>query len=198
MGAQVNKPYLFIVIPAMMKYAVIIVFLVTTSFTNAKLVKTKVTDDITVSLPTEMFPMTPDDVAQRYPSVRAPLGAFTNQDRVVDFSVNISATNWPDGDAVMAQEFFKASLYNLYDRLEPIDEGTHLLKKKKFFFFEFESRISGDRRKQGFSDPVLRYTYIQYLVEPDRTLVFTFSCPKDLREDWQTTAREIMKSVRVR
>lgn len=182
----------------MMKYAAIIVFLVTTSFTNAKLVKTKVTDDITVSLPTEMFPMTPDDVAQRYPSVRAPLGAFTNQDRVVDFSVNISATNWPDGDAVMAQKFFKASLYNLYDRLEPIDEGTHLLRKKKFFFFEFESRISGDRRKQGFSDPVLRYTFIQYLVEPGRTLVFTFSCPKDLREDWQTTAREIMKSVRVR
>ena len=40
--------------------------------------------------------------------------------------------------------------------------------------------------------------YIQYLVLKDRTLVFTFSCPKDMREDWQPTAHEIMKNLRVR
>jgi hypothetical protein len=163
-----------------------------------KLVKKKIADGITASVPDDFSPMTPEDMAQRFPSARAPLGAFTNQDRLVDFSVNISATSWPDGNAEMAQQFFKAALVNLYDRLEMINEGTYLLNKKKFFFFEFTSRISGDRRRQGMADPVLKYTYIQYYVEPSRTLVFSFSCPKDQVEEWQPVAREMMKSVKVR
>lgn len=166
--------------------------------TALKLVKTKIADGITVSLPSELYPMTPEDIALRFPSVRAPLGSFSNQDRVVDFSVNISATSWPDGDIELAQKFFKAGLNNLYDRMDMIGEGTKLLHKKKFIYFEFDSRTNGDRRKQGFQDPILRYTYIQYLVQPGRTLVFTFSCPKDLKEDWQETARGIMESIKVR
>ncbi len=178
-----------------MKSLSVLLFLL---FLNPSLVKTKVADGITVSIPTTMFPMTPDDMAQRFPSARAPLGAYTNEDRVVDFSVNISATQWPDANADMAKEFFKASLFNLYDKVDLISEGTQVLHKKKFFFFEFDSRISGDRRKEGMESPVLKYTYIQYYVERKRTLVFTFSCPKDLKEEWQSTAREMMKTVRVR
>ena len=182
----------------MIKSLLLLLSLWMVPFTAFRLVKTKIADGITVSLPEAMFPMTPDDIAQRFPSVRAPLGAFTDHDREVDFSVNISATNWPDGNVEMAQKFFKAGLYNLYDRLDLIGEGTQLLRKKNFIFFEFDSRISGDRRKQGYQDPILKYTFIQYLVEKDRTLVFTFTCPKDRKEDWQEAARGIMKSVRVR
>ena len=98
----------------------------------------------------------------------------------------------------MAQQFFKASLQNLYDRVDFIGEGTQVLHKRKFIFFEFESRISGDRRKQELRQPVLKYTYIQYLVQKDRTLVFSFTCPKDMMEEWQPVAREMMKSLRVR
>lgn len=181
-----------------MKTFVVLTLYLLMSFTVSKLVKIKVADGITVLLPAELVPMTSEDMAQRYPSVRAPLAAYTNVDRVIDFSVNISATHWPDGNVGMAQEFFKSSLYNLYDRVDMLSEGTQVIRKKKFFFFEFESRINGDRRRQGYQDPVLRYTYVQYLVRPNRTLVFSFSCPKGLMEDWQPTAREMMKSVKVR
>ena len=181
-----------------MKCLALFAFLILPSFTTHKLVKTKIADGIIASLPKELYPMTPEDVAQRFPSVRAPLGAYTNEDRLVDFSANISATNWPDGNVDMAQKFFKAGLYNLYDKLDLISEGIQVNHKKKFIFFEFDSRISGDRRKQGFQEPVLKYTFIQYLVEPNRTLVFSFTCPKDRKEEWQGTAREVMKSVRVR
>ncbi len=181
-----------------MKGLTVLVLLFVSGFSSYKLIKTKVADGITVSVPSELYPMTPDDIAQRHPSVRAPLGAFTNQDRVVDLTVNISATNWPDGDIDIAQKFFKSGLRNLYDRVDFVSEGVRVLHKKKYIFFEFESRINGDRRKQGSQDPILKYTFIQYLVQPNRTLVFTFSCPKDQREDWQETAKEIMRSVRVR
>ncbi len=167
-------------------------------FTIDKLIKTKVTNEITVSLPARLTPMTPGDIGQRFPSVRAPLGAYTSEDRQVDFTVNISATQWYPSDHEMSQKFFKSGIYNLYDKVEMIQEGIHEIHKKKFIYFEFLSRTNGDRRELGSSDPILKYTYIQYLLEPGRTLVFTFSCPKDRRDDWQETTREVMNSIHVK
>ncbi|HMJ71347.1 MAG TPA: hypothetical protein VK508_20765 [Cyclobacteriaceae bacterium] len=163
-----------------------------------KLVKTKVNDEITVSLPADFFAMSPEDIAQRLPSVRAPLGAYTNQDRVVDFSVNVSATQWPDANQEIAAKFFKSALFNLYDKVDLISEGIQEVHKKKFIYFEFESRINPNKRVEGGSEPLLKYTRIQYLVEQGRTLVFAFSCPRTMREDWQEVSDEMMKSIRIK
>jgi hypothetical protein len=138
------------------------------------------------------------DFTERYPSVRAPLAAFTNEERLVDFSVNISATQWPDTNVDIAKQFFKSSLMNMFDRVEIIHEGIHELHGKKFIYFEFESRVNGNRAQEGQTDPVMRYSYLQYLVEPKRTLVFSFNCPKREREQWQATANAMMKSIRVK
>ncbi len=118
-------------------------------FAPSKLIKTKVADGITISLPSTLAPMTTDDIAQRYPSVRAPLGAFTNGDRDSDFSVNISATQWPDADIELAAKFFKSGIYNLYDRVDFISQGIQTVNKKKFIFFEFESRVNGNKMKES-------------------------------------------------
>lgn len=163
-----------------------------------KLMKVKVNDNVTVSVPKDWMPMDPQDIAQRYPSVRAPLAAYTNLERVADFSVNVSATQWPDDDVQLAQKFFKAGVMNVFDRVEMIDEGIHEVRGKKFIFFEFESRINGNRQQEGFQDPVVRYTFIQYLIEPGKALVFSFNCPKGQRQEWQETAREMMKNIKVK
>src|SRR5688572_9873177 len=157
-----------------------------------KLVKVKVNETITISIPQGWNAMDALDFSQRYPSVRAPLAAFTNLDRTVDFSVNISATRWPDSNLEMAQKFFKASLLTMFDRVDMIQEGVHEVNKKKLIFFEFDSRVNGTRQ-EGFQDPVLRYTYIQYLVEPGRTLVFSFNCSRREKQDWQETAQAMMQ-----
>jgi hypothetical protein len=46
-------------------------------FAPDKLKKTKVAEGVTILLPEELSPMTPDDIALRSPSVRSPLAAFT-------------------------------------------------------------------------------------------------------------------------
>ncbi|HZX75316.1 MAG TPA: hypothetical protein VFE57_12895, partial [Cyclobacteriaceae bacterium] len=120
------------------------------------------------------------------------------QDRVVDFSVNISATRWQAKDFDIAQKFFKSGIYNLYDRIEMISEGTRTLKKKNYIFFEFESRMNGKRGQIGNEAAIVNYTYIQYLVEDGRTLVFSFNCPRDLRQQWQPIAQQVMMSIRVK
>jgi hypothetical protein len=163
-----------------------------------KLVKIKVNNELTVMIPPDWIPMDNMDFTQRYPSVRAPIAAYTNQERTVDFSVNISATQWPDADVKLSQQFFKASLYNMFDRIEMISEGIHEVNKKNFIFFEFESRVNGNQKDLNQKEPILQYTYIQYLIESNRTLVFSFSCPRRLREDWQETAHEMMARITVK
>ena len=162
-----------------------------------KLMKVKVNDAITISVPRDWNPMDALDFSQRYPSVRAPLAAYTNLDRTIDFSVNISATQWPDADLEIAQKFFKASLMSMFDRVDMIEEGVVEINKKKFIVFEFDSRVNG-AKQEGLQDPVLRYTYIQYLLEPGRTLVFSFNCPRREKQEWQETARLMMKNVKVK
>ncbi len=168
------------------------------AFSPSKLVKTKVAEGIVISLPTELQPMVEDDIILRYPSVRAPLAAYTDVNRTLDFSVNISATQWPDTDLEIASKFFKSSITNLFDRVDMIEEGIHTIHKKKYIFFEFESRVNGNKMNLGEQQPVFRYTYIQYLIEPGRTLVISFNCPKAIREDWQENVRAMMKSVKVK
>lgn len=163
-----------------------------------KLIKTKVSDDISVMLPKDFVPMGELDFTQRYPSVRKPIGAFTNPEHEVDFSVNISATSWPDANLEMAQKFFKSGIMNMFDRVEMISEGIHEVNGKKLVYFEFESRIKGDKSALGMDEPVLKYSYLEYLVEPKRTLVFSFNCPRRLKEDWQPTADKVMKSVKIK
>ena len=165
---------------------------------KVKLTKVKVNDAITVSVPKDWLPMQEEDIIQRYPSVRAPLLAYTNQERVADFSVNISATQWPDDDIELAKKFFKAGLVNVFDRVDMIQEGVREIRGKKLIFFEFESRINGNRQQEGQKDPVVRYTYIQYFIEPGKAIVFSFSCPHRDRELWQETAREMMNDVRIK
>jgi hypothetical protein len=163
-----------------------------------KLVRTKITPQITVSLPTVMFPMTPEDLAQRFPSVRAPLGAYTNEARMVDFSVSTSATQWDEKDMPLAQKFFKAGITNLYDRVDYISEGIATWHKRDFIFFEFNSRVHGDKRALGSADPILKYHFVAYHIRNNRTLVFSFSCPRALQAEWQETAHAMFKTIHVR
>ncbi|MBS1681608.1 MAG: hypothetical protein JST48_07845 [Bacteroidetes bacterium] len=168
------------------------------AFAPTKMVKTKIGEGIVVSLPTTLNPMTEQDIVQRYPSVRAPLGAFTNVNRDADFSVNISATQWRQADLEMAAKFFKSGIYNLYDRVDIINSGIQTINKKKFIFFEFESRVNGNKLKEGEREAMFRYSYVQYYIEKGRTLVFAFNCPKSAREEWQAITHEIMKSIKLK
>jgi hypothetical protein len=167
------------------------------SMDKPRLSRVKVADGISVQLPKAWHPMDDLDFNERYPSVRAPLAAYTDEDRQLDFSVNVSATQWPDTDSKIAQRFFKASLYNMFDRVDIISEGVHEVNGKQFVYFEFESLIRGKKGDMELKDPIIKYTYIQYLLQSKRALVFSFNCPRRMRQEWQETAGIIMKSVKV-
>lgn len=182
----------------MQKALLLILLTIILPVDDPKLVKVKISSNITVMLPEDFVPMGDLDFSQRYPSVRKPIGAYTNPDHEVDFSVNISATSWPDTNLEMAQRFFKSGVMNMFDRVEILSEGIHEVNGKKLIYLEVESRIKGDQSTLGNSEPILKYAYLQYWIEGSRTLVFSFNCPARLKSDWQETAEKIMKSVKIK
>ncbi len=179
-------------------FLLVLSILFLSSFDQPKLVKTKIADGITVAVPRDWRPMDELDFRERHFSVRKPLAAFTDSDRLLSFTVSTSATQWREDDIELARSFFKAGVANMFDRITFIDEGIHEVNGKKFIYFEFESRIDGSREEMSLRDPVLKYSYVQYLVESGRTLVFSFHAPLRLRQTWQPIAQTMMKSVRVK
>lgn len=165
---------------------------------DVKLVKTKVGDDIVVNLPETFFPMTPSDIAQRYPSVRRPIGAYTNEDRLVDFTVNISATRWRSSDIEIAKDFFKASIVELYDRVDFITEEIKVINNMRYIIFEFDSRVNGDQYTLDKQESIRKYTYVQYLLINGKTIVFSFNAPAQMKDRWVEVTPEIMNSIQVK
>jgi hypothetical protein len=182
----------------MQRLVILIVLCGLFSFDAPKLRRIQVAEGISMLVPEDWRPMDALDFAERYPSVRAPLAAFTDQDRQSDISVNVSATQWPDADPTLAREFFKASIYNTFDRIDMINEGIREIRGNNFIFFEFESTIRGNPRELGQESSIMGYSYIQYLVQPGRTLVFSFHCPRRLRAQWQESAGKIMEGIRIK
>jgi hypothetical protein len=182
-----------------MRLIIIFLLISLSSFSDSpKLVKNKVGTDITWSIPADFIAMTPEDIIQRVPSVRAPLAAFSNLERDMELTVTTSATQWPDQNLAVAQSFFRSGFRNLFDRVEILKEEIKEINGKKFIVFEIETRMNGNKNNESQKQPILKYTYIQYLVQKDRTLVFSFICPARVKTDWQPVAAAVMNSVRVK
>lgn len=182
----------------MVKILSLIILLTVTSPLQEKIVKVKIGESITMELPDNLYEMSADDMARRYPSVRQPIGAYTNDSRLADFNVNISATKWRAEDVDIAKGFFKASFYNLFDRVEMINEEVKEIDGKKFIIFEFDSRLNGDPSSLEAKNPILRYNYMQYLLINGKTLVFGFNCHPRLKDEWKSIAEEMMSTIKVK
>ncbi|MEM7109786.1 MAG: hypothetical protein AAF519_16290 [Bacteroidota bacterium] len=182
----------------MFKSITVLTVLLVTVPSQPKMVKTKIGESITMMLPDNLYAMSADDISRRYPSVRQPIGAFTNESRLADFSVNISATRWRAEDVDLAKGFFKSSFYNLFDRVEMINEEVVDINDKRFIVYEFDSRLNGDPSSFEAREPILRYNYIQYLIVKGRTIVFSFNCHPRVKEDWKPVVLEMMSSIKVK
>jgi len=165
---------------------------------SQKLIKTKIAKGVIVEIPEGLIPMSKEDITQQFPTQRDPLGAYISEDRLAYFSVNWAWSKWPDGDEMKAKGFLKAGILNLFDGVKMIDEGIKMVHKKKFVYFEFESRISGKKEGDVNLGTILKYTYIQYFISAKRTLVFTFSCQQNISSKWQEETKRMMSSVKIR
>lgn len=165
---------------------------------KGKLVKTKLTKEITVYLPTDFTPMTDDDLANKYFTYRKPTAMYTNPDRVVDFGLNITETRWRQEDLALLQKFYKSGIAKMYTNVSFIQDTISTINDRNYVVFEFVSELKDDEAnaaQRGSAEK--HYSYMQYTVKNNKVHVFNFTCPSQIRSKWQETAREIMQTIKI-
>lgn len=162
-----------------------------------RLKKTAVGKNLTISIP-EGFAALPDDgIAAKYPAPRKPLAVFSNPSGRVDISVAQKPSTFTDRDYGLLLKVYKASLQNTYSKVDFLTEDIRTINKRDFVALEFVSALA-DTRRTGNLAPIRRYQFIQYAIQGDQLLVFTFNCPAEEQAQWQPTARAVMQSIVVK
>ena len=162
------------------------------------MVKTKIGEEITISLPEDFVPMTDEDFASRFISPKKPIAVYTNHQRVVEFSINESNTTWEEKDLELMKSFYRSSILSLYDQVKFLQEEIQDINKKKYVVFEFSSRVKGNKESLANQRDVKKYTYIQYTIKNGKTILLNFSCPLRDQQYWQPVVKQVMGSVRLK
>ncbi len=165
-----------------------------------KLKKTEVHDAITVSLPADFAPVTEQDMAAKYVSYRKPIALYTDPSRQVDFSVNMSLTQWQYFDLPLVKDFYKASLSTLYADINWIKEDIQEIKDVNFAIFEYVGTVADAEEENSIrqTKPMQVYTYIAYGLVNGKVVVFTFTAPASQRQQWAPVAAAMMESIRLK
>ncbi|MBD2716008.1 hypothetical protein KBK19_13275 [Microvirga sp. STR05] len=164
------------------------------AFAAPKLKKTAINKSISVGVP-DGFQALPDDgIAVKYPSPRKPLAVFSNPSGRVDFSVAQKPSTFSNRDYALLLKIYKASIQNMYSKVDFLAEDIRTINKRDFVVLEFVSTVADNRRTSNLA-PIRRYQMVQYTITGDQLTVFTFVAPADEQAQWQPTAQAVMQSI---
>jgi hypothetical protein len=176
------------------RLAALLLVLTLTSFGGPKLTKTAITKTLTVGVP-QGFQALPDDgIATKYPAARRPLAVYSDPSGRIDFSVATKPTTFTDRDYALLLKVYKASIQNMYSKVQFLTEDIRTVNKRDFVTLEFVSTVNDTRRGSNLA-PIRKYQLVQYAIQGTQLFVFTFDAPADEQAKWQPTAQAVLQSI---
>lgn len=165
-----------------------------------KLVKTKIHESITVSLPADFSAVGEQEMMEKYVSYRKPLALYTNPSKQVDFSVNLSVTQWQHFDLPLVKDFYKASLSTLYTDMKWLKDDIQEIRDINFAIFEYVGTVADTEQENAIrqSKPMQVYTYVAYGLVEGKVVVFTFTAPASQQQEWAPVAQAMVESIRLK
>ncbi|WP_219601023.1 hypothetical protein [Hymenobacter sp. DG01] len=174
--------------------SLLLVLSVLVAFDGPKLKKTPIASNISLGVP-EGFAALPDDgIAAKYPAARKPLAVFSNPSGRIDLSVAQKLTTFSNRDYALLLKIYKASIQNMYSKVQFLQEDIRTVNKRDYVALEFVSTVA-DNRRGGNLAPVRKYQFVQYAIEGNQLYVFTFVAPAEEQAQWQPIAQAVMGSV---
>ncbi|TGE21125.1 hypothetical protein [Hymenobacter metallicola] len=174
--------------------SLLLVVALLTAFAGPKLTKTPVGKNITIGVPAGFTPLPDDGIAAKYPAARRPLAVFTNPSGRVDLSVAQKPTTFTDRDYGLLLKIYKSSIQNMYSKVEFLSEDIRTINKRDFIALEFVSSVADNKRGSNLA-PIRRYQFVQYAIQGDQLVVFTFNCPAEEQPQWRPTAQALMQTI---
>ncbi|UYZ61670.1 hypothetical protein [Hymenobacter weizhouensis] len=174
--------------------SLLLAVLLLAAFAGPKLRKMPVGKNITVGVPDGFQPLPDDGIAAKYPAPRKPLAVFSNPSGRVDLSVTQKPTTFSSRDYGLLLKIYKASIQNMYSKVQFLREDIRTVNKRDYVALEFVSTVT-DNRRGGNLAPIRKYQFVQYAIEGDQLYVFTFVAPAEEQPQWQPIAQAVMASI---
>ncbi len=162
-------------------------------FVGDDYVKVKLTDDITIFVPSDFHSLEQEEINRRLHSPRKPLAFYTDTHNEIDFSVNMSYSLWAEKDVEILRSFYRSTLLSLYDEVNFIKDEVVEVNGRKYAEFEFISTVRDDESAIIQKGDIKSYTLIRYtILKNNNTVLLNFTCPARRQQEWDNIAREIM------
>lgn len=165
--------------------------------TDIKLVDTKVSKSINMSIPELMSWVPETEIPSRHLSYRPPVALFTSPDGKTDLAVNVSLTQWDESDLDMMKDFYSSSIESLYTDVEFLEEKKQTINGREYVVLKFISKVEGTASPIDRTS-INKYTHIQYTIANGKTYLFNFTCPASQQAQWEKTAEEMMQTVKIK
>lgn len=180
--------------------AIVLVTIFTfTGFQQLKFIKTKINDDITLSIPEGFHLLEKADIDRKYVAAKAPLAAFTDDmSGTVDIGVNVAFSQWNPEDLEIMRSFYKSNIMGLYDEVRFITEEVIEVDGEKYAVFEFVSVVKDEEGTSLDAGATSKYTRIHYGIVNRKTLLLNFSCPASVQSTWAPVAKNVLESVKIK
>jgi hypothetical protein len=182
----------------MNKFVLYTAFFLLLTAQQSKLVKVKISENISGRLPSEFILLPPEELQLRSVSYRMPIAFYTDPAQEVDFSVNNSASRWQDQDLELLMEIYRSNIQNLFDNVDFRNESIETINDRRYIVFEFTGTVLPGESLFKQERAERKYYYTQYTIRGDQLFIFTFSAPFGQREHWAETAAAIMHSIRIK
>ncbi len=162
-----------------------------------KLKKEQINKDISLMLPEDFILMSKSERINKYVSSNEPLVMYTSYDRNIDFGITLTNLGWAANDLELLMQFYVSGVRNLYNEVEFLQQEVKEINGREFIVLEFVSKVTDEDNVFGGPSATSKYTYIQYTLFNNQVLLFNFSAPARIKDQWQPTASTMMESIRI-
>lgn len=162
-----------------------------------KWVNKKITNDISIKVPSNFLDMSNSERVTKYVSSRIPIAVFTSEDRNADLGINKTGMQWTEKDTELIYSFYKSSIQSFFDDIIFYKDEIKEINGRTFIVFEFQSVLKDDNSVIA-KKPERNYTHIAYTSYEDQVLLFNFGCPGRFQQIWQPVAADILGSIQIK
>ena len=151
-------------------------------------IKSILNDRVEIKLPKEFQIMSEEMVSLKYPSERRPTLIYTNESGGINVAFNLTENKANQDIIDPYKDNFVKTFKNMYPSADWKDNGVKIINGKKVGFLELVTPAIDTEI----------YNLMFFTDLEGKLLLCTFNCTKKDIKEWETTAKEIMSSLKIK
>jgi hypothetical protein len=140
---------------------------------------------LSVDLPKGFGLMSKEMLAAKYPANNRPTLVYTNDNGTVNFAFNHTANKLPKNRLKDYLPAFVKQFGSIYPNIEWFDKKVKKIDNRDFIVLEFITPAIDSKI----------YNLMHITVLEGRMLMCTFNCTESQKNEWETKAKESLKSI---